>query len=125
METYRGLSILATNMKTGLDPAFLRRLRHVLNLPYPGPAERKGIWQKAFPADTPTAGLDFDRLARLPLVGGHIIDIALNAAFMAAHAGCEVTMPLVLAAAHSEFRKLELPAAETDFRWPAGPVKAA
>ncbi len=125
METYSGLSILATNMKSGLDPAFLRRLRHIVNLPYPGPAERKAMWRKVFPPGTPTSGLDFDRLARLPLVGGHITDIALNAAFMAAHAGGEVTMPLVFAAARNEFRKLERPANEADFRWPVGPVRVA
>src|SRR5207253_5638184 len=29
MESYRGLAVLATNMKSALDPAFLRRIRFV------------------------------------------------------------------------------------------------
>ncbi len=117
MEAYRGLAILATNMKSALDPAFLRRLRFVVNFPFPGVVERKAIWQKVFPVQTPTSTLDFDRLARLNLTGGHIHNIALNAAFMAARAGGSVDMPMVLEAARTELRKLERPINEVDFRW--------
>ena len=94
MEAYRGLAILATNMKSALDPAFMRRLRFVVNFPFPGTAERKAIWQKVFPAGAPTEGLDFDRLARLNLTGGHLSNIALNAAFLAARGRHRpITMP--------------------------------
>ena len=86
MEAYRGLAILATNMKGALDRAFLRRLRFVVNFPFPGVAERRAMWQRAFPSETPTAGLDPDRLARLALTGGSIQNIALNASFLAAGA---------------------------------------
>ena len=125
MESYGGLAILATNMKSALDPAFMRRLRFVVNFPFPGVAERKTMWQKVFPAGTPVSGLDFDRLAKLNLTGGHITNIALNAAFAAAQAGTAVTMPAIFDAARAEFRKLERPIHEPDFRWPLGPVKAA
>jgi hypothetical protein len=125
MESFGGLAILATNMKSALDGAFLRRLRFVVNFPFPGAAERKAIWQRAFPAQTPTRDLDFDRLARLNLAGGHIALIALNAAFVAAQAEREVTMPLVLDAARTEFRKIERPIHEPDFRWPPTPVRVA
>ena len=62
MESYRGLAILATNMKTALDPAFLRRLRFVVNFLFPGPAERRRMWRRSFPPD-PHEGLDY-RAAR-------------------------------------------------------------
>ena len=117
MESYRGLAILATNMKSALDQAFLRRLRFVVDFEFPGTAERKLMWQKAFPSATPTQGLDFDRLARLNITGGHISVIALNATFQAARAGQPVTMPLVLNAARIEYRKLSRPINEPDFRW--------
>ena len=42
MEAYRGLAILATNMKSALDPAFLRRLRFIVNFPFPGPEHARG-----------------------------------------------------------------------------------
>lgn len=119
MESYRGLAILATNLKSALDAAFLRRLRFIVTFSLPEPAERKAIWQRMFPDAVPTSGLDFDRLARFNIAGGHIHSIALNAAFLAAQAGTAVTMPLVLSAARAEFRKLERPINEADFRWSA------
>ena len=117
MEAYRGLAILATNMKSALDTAFLRRLRFIVRFPFPGPVERKRIWQRVFPADTPKSVLDYDRLARLNVTGGHIHNIAINAAFLAARAGSRVTMMLILEAARSEFSKMERPINEADFRW--------
>ncbi len=116
METYRGLAILATNMKSALDTAFMRRLRFIVNFPFPGPAERKAIWQRAFPAETPVEALDYDRLARLNLTGGSIRNVAVNAAFVAAHEGRHVDLATVLGAARIECKKLDLPINEADFR---------
>lgn len=116
MESYRGLAILATNMKSALDPAFLRRLRFVVEFAFPGSEERRRIWERIFPSETPTRNLDLERLSRLNLTGGAIHNIALSAAFLAADAGSPVTMPLILEAARSEFRKLERPVDESLFR---------
>ena len=69
MEAYRGLAILTTNMKSALDPAFLRRLRFVVQFPFPDAAQRAEIWRRVFPRQTPTQGLDVDLLARLNLPG--------------------------------------------------------
>jgi SpoVK/Ycf46/Vps4 family AAA+-type ATPase len=117
LEAYRGLAILTTNMKNALDPAFLRRLRFIVNFPFPGPEERRAIWERAFPARTPTRDLDFDRLAKLTLTGGSVHNIALSAAFLAAKRGSRVTMPIVLDAAKTEMRKIEKPVHEADFKW--------
>jgi hypothetical protein len=122
MESYGGLAILATNMKSALDQAFMRRLRFVVDFPFPGAAQRAAMWQKAFPPGTPTDALDAERLARLNVTGGHIAVIALNAAFAAAHAGTPVTMPLVLDAARTEFRKLGRPINQNDFGWNPAPA---
>ena len=116
MEAYRGLAILATNMKSALDKAFTRRLRFMITFPFPGATEREGIWQRVFPTETPTEGLDYQRLARFDLTGGSIHNIALNAAFLAAQAGTAVTMPLVLAATRTELCKLERPINQAAFR---------
>lgn len=117
LESFHGLAILATNMKSALDSAFLRRIRFVVNFPFPGAAERKAIWTSVFPAKAAAGTLDIDRLARLALTGGSIQGIALNAAFTAATAGVQINMPLVLDAARAEFRKLDKPINEADFRW--------
>jgi predicted nucleic acid-binding protein len=118
LESFKGLAILATNMKGSLDSAFLRRIRFVVNFPFPGVAERQAIWSSVFPAQAATKALDVAKLARLALSGGSIQGIALNAAFMAARAGVQVGMPLLLQAAREEFRKLDKPVNEADFRVP-------
>jgi hypothetical protein len=125
MEAYRGLAILATNMKSALDTAFIRRLRFIVRFPFPGVAERRAIWQRAFPDRMPKNALDYDRLARLNITGGGIHSVALNAAFLAARADCPLTMALILEAARTEFRKNERPINEADFRWQEPEVAVA
>jgi hypothetical protein len=128
LESYRGLAILATNMKSAIDQAFLRRLRFIVTFPFPGPAERREIWKRAFPAATPTEGLDIDRLARLPLTGASVRSVALSAAFLAAQRHTAVTMPIILEAARTEVRKLDKAVTDTDFKWTApepAPITAA
>lgn len=116
MEAFSGLAILATNMKSALDTAFMRRLRFVVNFQFPGPVERARIWRNAFAPGVPRDGLDFDRLARFGLSGGNIHSIALNAAFAAAHGDGTVTMPLLLSTIRTELRKLDKPVNEVEFR---------
>jgi hypothetical protein len=116
MEAFSGLAILATNMKSALDGAFMRRLRFVVNFAYPGPAERRRMWERALPANVPHDGLDFERLARLGLSGGNIHSIALNAAFMAAARSTPLTQAMLMNAARVELRKLDKQVSEADFR---------
>jgi hypothetical protein len=105
MESYRGLAILTTNMPDSLDSAFKRRLRFIVDFPFPDLAQRRELWRRVFPASTPTEGLDFDRLARLNVAGGHVRNIALHAAFLAAEGGRAVTMRDLLAATRRELAK--------------------
>jgi SpoVK/Ycf46/Vps4 family AAA+-type ATPase len=114
MESYRGLAILTTNMKQALDPAFLRRIRFVVQFPFPDAVQRAEIWRRVFPTATPTRGLNVDKLARLNMAGGNIRNIALNAAFLAADTGEPVSMTHLLRAARSEYAKLEKPLTEAE-----------
>ena len=116
MEAYRGLAILTTNQKAALDSAFQRRLRFVVNFPFPDLAEREAIWRSVFPAATPLEGLDYAKLARLGMTGGNIRNIAMNAAFRAADAGTPVTMAHLLRAAHSEAAKRDRAISEAETR---------
>jgi hypothetical protein len=109
MEVYRGLAILTTNLKSALDPAFLRRLRFVVAFQFPTQAQREEIWRRVFPPETPTDGLELERLARMNVAGGNIRNIAVGAAFLAAEAGEPVRMTHVLRAAEREYAKLERP----------------
>src|SRR5262249_35465191 len=114
MEAYRGLAVLTTNLKNSLDPAFLRRIRFVVQFPFPDALQRAEIWRRVFPPNTPTEGLDINVLARLNVAGGNIRNIALNAAFLAADAGEPVRMAHLLQAAQSEYAKPEKPLTEVE-----------
>src|SRR5258707_14544526 len=83
MEAYRGLAILTTNLKSALDTAFLRRLRFIVQFPFPAAAQREEIWRRIFPAQTPTESLEFGQLARLAVTGGSILNIALKRGLLA------------------------------------------
>ncbi|NEO83259.1 MAG: ATP-binding protein [Spirulina sp. SIO3F2] len=106
MEAYQGLAILTTNLKESLDQAFIRRLRFILNFPYPQAAARAEIWSRIFPTQTPTQNLDYERLGQLDMAGGNIRSIALNAAFIAADAQHPITMQHILQAAQAECTKI-------------------
>jgi hypothetical protein len=114
MEAYRGLAVLTTNRKNALDQAFLRRIRFVVEFPFPEAAQRAEIWRRVFPTATPTDGLKIERLSRLHATGGHIRNIAMRAAFLAADAGEPVRMSHLLHSARSEFAKMEKPLPDTE-----------
>jgi hypothetical protein len=116
METYQGLAILTTNLKSSLDRAFQRRLRFTVTFPFPDAAQREAIWSKVFPSATPTRNLNLKKLSQLNIAGGNIRNIALNAAFLAAHAGTPVEMSHLLDAARLEAHKIERPLAEAEIR---------
>jgi hypothetical protein len=123
IESFSGLAILATNFKSALDAAFMRRLRFVVRFPHPGSSERALMWRNAFPGATPTEALDYSRLARVNLTGGQIAAAAMNAAFLAAAEGRPVGMRHILAAARAELVKLNRPIAEADFIASAEPAE--
>jgi hypothetical protein len=116
MESFQGLAVLTTNLKSSLDKSFQRRLRFTVDFPFPDTAQRQQIWERAFPAQTPTHGLDAARLATLNMTGGNIHNIALNAAFLAADARQPVGMGHILQAAQLEAIKTERPIAENEVR---------
>lgn len=116
MEAYRGLAILTTNLKDSLDQAFLRRIRFIVQFPFPQVQERAEIWRNIFPAATPTEGLEVEKLAQLNMAGGNIRNIAMNAAFLAAEAKKAVQMSHVLQAAKQEYTKLEKSLTDEEIR---------
>ena len=107
IECYRGLAILTTNLKSALDRAFLRRIRFVVQFPFPDAASRVELWRRAFPPQAPLGALDWAALAKLQLAGGNIRGIAVNAAFRAAARGGTIEHADVMASARAEFSKIE------------------
>ena len=109
MESYRGLAILTTNMKHALDPAFLRRLRFIIQFPFPNAADRRRIWERVFPPQAPVGTLDYGRISQLNVAGGLIRNIATHAAFLAADEGTEIGPNHILRAARAEYANIDRP----------------
>jgi predicted nucleic acid-binding protein len=116
MESYQGLAILTTNLKSSLDRAFTRRLRFTIHFPFPDLEQRERIWTQVFPAAAPTKGIEPAKLAQLKVTGGNIRNIAMNAAFLAAEAGEPIGMVHLLKAAALEADKLERPISDAETR---------
>jgi hypothetical protein len=116
MESYQGLVILTTNLKSSLDRAFQRRLRYTVTFPFPDATQREAIWSRVFPGATPTSGLNLKKLSQLNMAGGNIRNIALNAAFLAADVDTAVEMKHLMEAARLEAHKIERPLAEAEIR---------
>jgi SpoVK/Ycf46/Vps4 family AAA+-type ATPase len=91
-----------------MDEAFTRRIRFIVEFPFPDAESRRSIWRTLFPAEAPLAAdVDFDALARrFPVAGGSIKNIVLNAAFLAADDGGTITARHILAGTRREFDKI-------------------
>jgi SpoVK/Ycf46/Vps4 family AAA+-type ATPase len=89
METYDGVTLLATNLAQGVDEAFKRRVRFTVEFEMPEAPERLRLWKSMFPPEAPLATeIDWDRLAqRYEMAGGYIKKAAVRAALMAVERG--------------------------------------
>jgi hypothetical protein len=110
VEAYDGVSVLATNYKHNIDPAFFRRMKFIVEFQFPDPETRRILWNATIPKNTPLAeDVDVKFLAdRFEFVGGNIKNCILNAAFLAAgdpEANGEVHMKHYLMAIRYEFVK--------------------
>ena len=110
VEGYDGVSVLATNYKHNIDPAFFRRMKFIVEFQFPDPDTREMLWRTTIPKTTPLAeDVDIRFLAeRFEFVGGNIKNCILNAAFLAAadpEAEGEVHMKHYLQAIKYEFVK--------------------
>ncbi len=110
MEQFDGITILTTNLRGSLDPAFSRRLSFILHFPDPDESTRRRLWHthlaRLGPAD-PADPIDADRLAAtVELSGGDIRNVVVAAGYDAAIAGVVPGMRHVLDAAAAEYTKL-------------------
>ncbi len=108
MEEYEGVAILATNLRSHMDEAFVRRMHVIVEFPFPDEDYRRRIWEVVFPREAPLGeDVDFGVLAReVKLAGGNIKNIGLTAAFYAASDGGVIRMPHLIRAARREHQKL-------------------
>lgn len=117
METFDGLAILSTNLRSNIDDAFTRRLDMIIDFPAPDEKSRLAIWERCLAPPAPCLpGLDLAFCARsFTLSGGNIRSAATTAAYLAAGAGGAIGMPELIAAVQQEYRKLGRLVLEREF----------
>jgi AAA+ superfamily predicted ATPase len=108
MERHEGLSILTTNQGTGIDQAFMRRLRFRVHFPLPALSDRVRLWKAMVPEGATVApDVDFEWLARRWEMSGALIRNAfVRAAFLAADGAGVLTQELLVRAAQSELAEM-------------------
>ncbi len=107
IEEYNGIVILATNLVQNFDEAFKRRMKLMIDFPFPDADRRREMWKRALPEKLPLENIDFDYLvSSFELSGSNIKNIALHSAFLAAADGSRaVSMKHVIAALKNEYAK--------------------
>ena len=108
MEEHEGVVILATNLRGNMDDAFTRRIRFVVEFPFPDAESRLRIWKTHFPREAPVSeNVDYELLSKqFQVAGGNIRNIVLNAAFFAAENGGVIKMEHLLRGTRREFEKI-------------------
>ena len=108
IEEYNGLVILASNLKSNIDDAFLRRFQTVIRFPIPSAKERYNLWQMAF-SDTcqMEKSIDLYQIANdYELAGGSIINAVQYASLMALdRAETEILMADIVQGVKREYHK--------------------
>lgn len=117
VESYRGVTILTTNLASNIDEAFVRRITVSVEFAIPEPAERLRIWQGAIPKSAPVdRDVDLAFVAeRIPVAGSVIRSATLNAAFVAAAAGSPIGMRHIVLGLRREYQKLGKLITPTEF----------
>ncbi len=89
VENYDGLVILASNFKSNIDEAFMRRFQSIIHFPFPSTQERLQLWQMAFPPQLRLAEtVDLPHLAKTyELTGADIMNVVQHCCLQALQQG--------------------------------------
>jgi len=114
IEEYDGLVILASNFRQNIDEAFVRRMRFIINFPFPDKEMRALIWKQVFPKNAPLEKeIDFSLLSqKFALSGANIRNIALFSAFFAAEQEEQIQMKHIVQGLKIELTKIAKKIAE-------------
>jgi DNA polymerase III delta prime subunit len=108
IEEYPGLVILASNFKSNMDDAFLRRFQSVIYFPVPDTSERKRLWEQSFSKESSLAeDVDLNQLAsKYKLTGGSIVNVVRFASLMTiAKQSTEIQKQDIIKGIRREFQK--------------------
>jgi hypothetical protein len=111
LEDFDGVALLASNRKQNIDPAFMRRIRFILDFPRPGAQERRSIWQRmlnelAGQQVAEALGHQAAAVAEIIAMSGAQIKLALlSALFAAAQEGKPLGLPQLYRGINRELAK--------------------
>jgi hypothetical protein len=107
IDDFDGLVVLATNLRSNIDDAFVRRLDVVVEFQEPGIEERHRLWTAHLPAAAPLAAdVDIEQLSELyPVTGGVIRNASLVAAFDAASRDAVIDQRTLIDSIQGEYQK--------------------
>ena len=117
MERFNGVMILATNLRSNMDPAFMRRLRFTVHFPMPSFEERHQLWLNNLPHDewfVPELEIEFVA-KQFHLSGGSIRNTAVAAAHLAAADARPIGNHHLAKAIFRELEKVGLSRSKADF----------
>lgn len=93
MESHDGIVMLTTNLKRGLDPAFMRRIGYRIHFEPPDEEQRERLWRVHLPAQQMDESVDPEALAvRFSLTGGGVKNVVVRGCYRAAAAGRKLSM---------------------------------
>ena len=76
IEDFPGTVLLSTNLRSNIDPAFMRRFQSLVHFPVPGAQQRLRLWGRAFQKAPVDPNIDFVQLSKdYKLSGGMIINV--------------------------------------------------
>ena len=127
MEERLGVTVLASNLRSNMDDAFLRRIRFGIEFPMPEYQQRLQIWRSSLPKGIRLADdVDLTILAkRLRVSGGSIMNVCVSAASLAYEPGGAIAMKHFALAATRELQKLGHQFNQSDFAPREGAPAAA
>ena len=84
IEDFDGLVILASNDKSNIDPAFLRRFNAIVHFPVPDPEERLHLWNIYLPQKNSLSKEEIDEIsARYEVSGSTVLNAIHHSAINA------------------------------------------
>ena len=106
LEEYKGLIILATNLKPNIDSAFSRRIQSTINFSMPDLRERKILWTNFLNQMATVEKDTIDRLSKdFKLSGGSIKNVIQFSWLLAKRNGTEISEKILLQGIRRELNK--------------------
>ncbi|MFT3826069.1 MAG: ATP-binding protein [Chitinophagaceae bacterium] len=107
IEEHPGTVLLATNLKSNVDAAFMRRFHSIIQFPLPGIAEKTRLWQTLFSNTfVYDSAIDFNKLAEEhAITGGMLVNVLRYCAGCAMQNNNTIMLENIHEGIHREMRK--------------------